>query len=148
LRWRMACDDEFSLRLSTGLHWRSPEDGKWRPIPLRPDAPTGFGCRIGISSFPVIAQDINERLAKDAQPPLSFDLLFEARKLAKSHFRLSLVEAVQAIELATKDAICRLCPSARWLAFEIPMPPVVKLLEEYVPSLIADPEVSEEFKAF
>jgi hypothetical protein len=148
LRWRMACDDDFSLRSSSGVYWQSQKDEKWRRIPSRPGPPTGVRLRIGVSTFPAIVQDISDRLAKDAQPPLSFDLLFEARKLASSHFRLSLVEAVQAIELATKDAICRLCPSARWLAFEIPMPPVAKLLEEYLPSLIAEPEVSRQFKAF
>jgi hypothetical protein len=70
-----------------------------------------------------------------AEPPLAWQLLIEARNQRTTHPRSALVIGVAAAEIALKQLIGELAPDARWLAENVPTPPIHKIARDYIPSL-------------
>ncbi len=149
LRWRAVRDFHFQVSWRTGVYWMSPLDGLWRRVPGGPPKPaSGFGIKAGISDWPHYVEEINQMLSSGTQPGASFDLLCEARHLSKSRPHLALIEAVQALEIGTKEAIVRLCPANSWLVENSPSPPVEKLLVKYIPTLISNTKAKDIYVEF
>jgi hypothetical protein len=73
--------------------------------------------------------------SEGAEPPLALQLLVEALNQRAAHPRSALVIAVTAAEIALKQLIGELAPDARWLAENVPSPPIFKIARDYVPSL-------------
>ncbi len=67
--------------------------------------------------------------------PIGFTLLAEAAALADTTTRGSLVMAMVALEVGVKDFIGELVPDARWLAMEVPSPPIYRILGQYLHQL-------------
>ena len=67
--------------------------------------------------------------------PLGHELLREAFTTRSKNPRSSLLVTMTALEVGVKEYIADLVPSAEWLAFHVPTPPVVKILAEYLPTL-------------
>ena len=70
-----------------------------------------------------------------AEVPLGLQLLNEAWNQRTSHPRSALVIGVTAAELALKQLIGELAPDARWLADNVPSPPIFKIEKDYIPTL-------------
>lgn len=149
VRWRYARIFDYRLPRRTGIFWKSSGDMQWRRIPSRPARPSGsIKAILGIVPYPAILNDLTLRMEHGACSPIAFDLLAEAREIAYTRPSLGLVEAVQALEIGTKDTIARLIPASRDIIFDIPTPPVMKLLEDHIPPLLQMTELCSTFKAF
>jgi hypothetical protein len=149
LRWRAVRDFHFQVSWRTGIYWTSPLDGHWRRVPSVPDQPSGLGrLSQGISAWPGFVEEINQMLSNDIEPAISFDLLCEARHLSSSRPHLALIEAVQALEIGTKEAITRLSPADGLELQNTQSPPVIDLLVDHTPKLISSAVVKELYLTF
>ncbi len=73
-------------------------------------------------------------LAEDYEPA-GHELLREAWNLRHDSPRSALMLGVAALEVGVKEFVSKLVPQSEWLCFEMPAPPVVKMLQEYLPKL-------------
>jgi hypothetical protein len=134
LRWRYGITDSAVNSMSKWSEDVSLDGYTWRGIStLR-----GFSM-IFSRSFTKLdssaAAEVSRLHKEGAEPPLALQLINEARNQRTEHPRSSLVIAVTAAEVAIKQLIGTLAPDARWLAENMPSPPIFKILKDYVPKL-------------
>lgn len=82
-----------------------------------------------------IAESLLSLSRADKLEPLAHELFQEACSLRWENPRSSLVMSIAAAETGLKQLISTLVPSAEWLLKETQSPPLVKMLEEYLPKL-------------
>lgn len=134
LRWRtneLGPHNPFSSR---GTFWSF--DGEfWHPTP----GEFGFNVELQheISATAQVREEIRGLVVAGAVGPLHHDLYREAWGQRRSNPRSALVIGIAAAELAMKSCIAALVPDAGWLAANLPTPPLVKMLTEYLPLLPA-----------
>ena len=135
VRWRNGVYGHHQLIrcAEEGLRW-SQDGTTWRPV---------RGFIIGSLSLELLAvryktqlfdQITGMVLAEDYEP-VGHELLREAWNLRDNSPRSALMLGVSALEVGVKAFVSKLVPSSEWLCFEMPAPPVVKMLQEYLPSL-------------
>jgi len=134
LRWRMnilGSHDPFSSR---GGKW-SRDKKYWHPMPA------GYSCSVealGTTRFSKEEKkDIRKIIKVVKEEPVYHEMYREAWGQRHSNPRSSLVTGLAALEVATKTAILSLVPKSEWLVENLPSPPVVKILQYYIPSLKA-----------
>lgn len=134
VRWRMnARGGHNPIRSERGL-WLSLDDENYFPVHLGMDSFYGYSethARIE----PAIHEQIIGYALKDEAQPIGHELLREAFTTRDDKPRSALVVAIAALEVGIKEYIAAQVPSAEWLAFNLPSPPVVTLLTEYLPKL-------------
>lgn len=134
MRWRMGLEGHHSpVKNSKGLHW-STDRQNWRFMSwmirmdvsiIKPPIPPNDGM---IKSF-------SELLSQGESEPLAHELLREAKNNKSRNPRSSLMIGIAAAEIGVKNFIAKLIPDAEWLAMNVPSPPLVQILENYVPKL-------------
>lgn len=72
---------------------------------------------------------------------MAYDLLRESIDLSASNPRAALIAAMTAVEVRVKALITGRVPHAGWLVQEVPSPPVVAMLRDYVPKLPAQLQI-------
>jgi hypothetical protein len=68
--------------------------------------------------------------------PLHQSLFREAVSLLESNPRSALAIGATAAEVAVKTLVSRVAPQAAWLVQNLPSPPIVRILEEYMPLIL------------
>jgi hypothetical protein len=134
LRWRYGITDSPANSMSNWSEYVSLDGSAWRGISTLRGIKIAFGrpfTKLDSSAVEEVSRLHNE----GADPPLALQLINEARNQRTAHPRSSLVIAVTAAEVAIKQLICVLAPDARWLAENVPSPPIYKILKDYVPKL-------------
>ena len=76
----------------------------------------------------------NKLLSESYSQPLGHELLSEAWSLQDYSFRSALVIGIAAAETGFKEFVNRLTPDAGWLIANIPSPPLVKMITQYLPT--------------
>jgi hypothetical protein len=74
-------------------------------------------------------------LESGEEEPLCHELFREAWGLRSSAPRSALLIGVSALEIGFKELVAKLVPDCEWLVENAPSPPVVRMLEEYLPKL-------------
>jgi hypothetical protein len=134
LRWRYGITDSPVNSMSNWSEDVSLDGYTWRGISTLRSIKIAFGRPF--TKLDSSAVEEVSRLHKEgADPPLALQLINEARNQSTVHPRSSLVIAVTAAEVAIKQLIGVLAPDARWLAENVPSPPIYKILKDYVPKL-------------
>jgi hypothetical protein len=134
LKWRYGITGSPINSISNWSEAVSSDGSAWRGIsPVR-------GLKISFSGVvkKIDASAVQEviRLHNEGEePPLSLQLLIEARNQRMTHPRSALVIGVTAAEIALKQLIGELAPDARWLAENVPSPPIARIARDYIPSL-------------
>jgi len=135
LRWRennLGPHDPIGTR---GLHWSL--DGKfWHA------APNNIEFRIRVEGPSQLISDqlrmeVEQMVRTGARAPLHHDVFREAWGQRSRNRRSALVIGMAAAELAVKHCIAALVPDAEWLATNLPTPPLVRMVREYLPTLPA-----------
>lgn len=86
--------------------------------------------------------DISDYLISDKISTIPIELLHEARKInSTGNSRSALVIAMSALEVRIKEFIASISPNSKWLIENIQSPPIIKLLKDYLPSLVSSPDV-------
>ena len=132
LRWRAR---EFGalqpFRPTGGLQWE--HDGEWLSIPG-----DTFLTLDGSTVLELTQQserDLQAVLDAGDSEPLGHELLREAWNQRASRPRSALLIGVAALEVGVKRFISDVAPDAAWLAINAPTPPIVKMMQKYLPTL-------------
>ena len=135
VRWRTSVYGHHELiRCAAGaIEWSSDQTA-WTPLALGLNAITSSELHAAMCTEPLFRQ-IADMATKAEVEPIGHELLREAWNLRQSSPRSALMLAVAALEVGVKDFVSRLVPQAEWLCFEVPSPPVVKMLDLYLPTL-------------
>jgi len=134
LKWRCGITDSSINSFTNRSEAVSLDGSEWRSISsLR-------SIKIVFSNSPrkidaTALQEVSRLHNEGAEPPLGLQLLIEAWNQKTTHPRSALVIGVTAAEIALKQLIGELAPDARWLAENVPSPPVHKIARDYIPSL-------------
>jgi len=133
LRWRTSCLGPHNVISFRSFDW-SDDRKFWHP------APTELSCTIEERSRPFkftkeVRKDIRQIIKNDFHEPVYHELYREAWGNRRSNPRSAIVTGMSSLEVATKALIAQLIPDASWLTKNIPSPPLVKMLIEYIPRL-------------
>jgi hypothetical protein len=133
LRWRFEIGGPPRPYASRGIEWS--DDGEtWHSFPTAMHVRASVAT-IGTPLPPERVQEINDLLDSGAQEPLAHFMLREARASAVRHDVSALVMAMAAAEIGLKQLTAQLVPAATWLVENVPSPPLVRMLIEYLPLL-------------
>lgn len=133
LRWVQSTAGGYRPFSSVGAYWSL--DGEcWYHLPseknvkIRQNRPieASKAARVRISAI----------LNNQVREPISHDLMREARELAEKAPRSALLVAFAALETGIKGQLKRMIPDASGLIDEIPSPPLLKMFQEILPSII------------
>jgi hypothetical protein len=136
LRWRYAQEGPPSPISSRGLFCSNDAGATWHPIP-------GQYSIVNVTPphtvFVIQETDVNEiRNLIVTGEPFYNELMREAKELQHRSPRSSVLIAVSAAEVAVKSVIVNKVPKSKWFVDNIPSPPVVKILIQYLPELFPD----------
>lgn len=134
LRWR-ANDLGHHNPISTrGLHW-SIDGTFWHPVPS--DFRVWVSTLKPLRASEQLRVEVDNIVRSGGDAPLHHDLFREAWEQRDKNPRSALVIGMAAAELSVKHCISTLVPDAEWLATNLPTPPLVRMLIEYLPKLPA-----------
>lgn len=111
-------------------------DGKWGYVPMAVGA--SFVWSHGTQLTAKQVEDVNALLAQGLTEPLAHTVWREAWRLRDQSPRGALLLGVAALEVGVKEFIAGRVPDAEWLVQEVPTPPLMKMLQNYLPALTAD----------
>jgi hypothetical protein len=134
LRWRYGIIGPYSSYSSGKSEW-SFDGEQWHHLPQP--------VQLHVEVEPTSTVHLTEEVKIDAEAllsagmaePLGHALFREAYALRTSHPRGALVIGVAALEVGLKQFVSELVPEAEWLLEEIQLPPVRKMLKDYLPTL-------------
>jgi hypothetical protein len=132
LRWRsrtLGPNQPFSTR---GVGW-SLEEGAWHSMSSTASVVLGDVAALEVTE--PTATELQALLDEGELEPLAHTLLREAWGEQHDHPRSSLLIGVAALEIGVKQYISACVPQAGWLAMHLPAPPVIRIMEEYLPQL-------------
>jgi hypothetical protein len=136
IRWRTGFPGEHDpIHSSRGTRW-SVDGEDWKIVPGDFQIGLLTSCAYSKPDEAMLGE-VKGMLAGDLQEPLAHELLLEAMELQYGNRRSALLIGIAAAEIGMKDFIGKLVPTAEWLAFHTPTPPLVAMLEEFLPTLPA-----------
>jgi hypothetical protein len=125
-----------------GLSSEFSIDGKtWFPLPISPGFYFDVERDIRISEE--VGTEIVMLVKAGNDEPLAHILLREAWNQRKSNPRSSLLIGMSAAEIGIKQCIGNLIPDASWLLENLPSPPLVQILTEYIPQIPAKLKIND-----
>lgn len=136
--WRLNTDEPLKKFSGLGQSWSEDGGENWHPLPFM--SQVRFEDGSGLVKIPTtLVEDIRVHMPT-GQESFKLDLVHhelfaEAWSARDERPSSSLLVAICAVEVATKRAITTLCPNAGWLAEHSPSPPIVSILEDYLPLL-------------
>jgi hypothetical protein len=81
------------------------------------------------------ASELQGLLTRHELEPLAHELFREAWGQRQDNPRSSLLLGMAALEIGVKNYIAACVPDAAWLAENVPTPPLLRILQEYLPTL-------------
>jgi hypothetical protein len=134
LRWfRGGSDGHNPIGAVGGLAY-SVDGNQWRPL-----STTAIGNLVIICGIPCLkmTDEVAAAVADlwGTEEPLAHELFREAAEQEHKNPRSSLVLSVAAVEVGFKQLVGNLVPDAKWLADNVPSPPLVTMLTDYLPAL-------------
>jgi hypothetical protein len=133
LRWRRRTLGSPRPFLSRGAFWS--EDGEaWDHLPANTslEVQAGGPC---LELRPETAAELQSLIESHAVEPLGHVLFREAWSQRRVNPRGSLLMVMTALEVGVKQYITHCMPETEWLMDNVPSPPVVRMLCEYLPQL-------------
>lgn len=142
--------DEYASRVFKLIRWRSNSSGpanqiygteylfsfdgkQWHRLPHTQ------GVFIDVHRFISVTDSSKKEILEFFQigidEPLGHSLFREAWRLQKSNPRSSIIMGISALEIGIKECISNLQPETLWLLENSPTPPLVQILNEYIPKL-------------
>jgi hypothetical protein len=136
LRWRgNGSGPNNPIRASRLPVW-SFDKTTWHILPQHQE-PTIFQHTSMLHTTDDIKSDVEKYLKNGIKESLAHELLYEAWNQRGESPRGALILAIAAVEIGVKQCITLLAPDTEWLFKTFQSPPVVRLLEEYLPTLPA-----------
>lgn len=134
VRWRQGVPgDREPIRLFQSFEW-SIDNVEWKSITDTLHLKILFGLPYK-SWTNELEQSVEQVLLGGGEEPLGHELLREATSHATANPRSSVILAVAAAEVGFKRFVSDLLPETRWLVENLQLPPLEKLLTEFLPKL-------------
>jgi hypothetical protein len=134
-RWRMARPQgQEAIRLVEAYF--SFDRQLWKPMPA--NYLRGFDYLVFEPISESLETEIRSMLRNGYSEPLGHILFREAWSSRFSNPKSSLLIAIAAAEVGFKQFVSQLVPQAQWLLEHSPLPPLEKMLREYLPLLLAN----------
>ena len=132
-RWRLKSESATNPIKYWNFNYYSTDGVMWKAFPISPALVFTAGLPVKQEYSDEEFKSVGDLLSADQPEPLGHDLLHEAWDLRRTNPRSSLVIGVAAAETGFKQFCAALAPDASWLIENVPSPPMVKMLEEYLP---------------
>jgi len=133
LRWRCAWAGPHNPVSSRGLSWSFDDQiWKWMPGGFRA---YGEVVRAGGPVSSKVHAEIESLVKQGVTEPVGHELFREAWEQRHQNPRSALVIGIAAAEVGFKELVVNLVPQASWLIEELPSPPLIRMLKEYLPEL-------------
>ncbi len=136
LRWRgNASGPHQPLQKAGSLEW-SLDTAEWHYLPAIPKStPMEYTEMLKVTDD--VRSDVELYVKEDVREPLGHELFYEAMNLRQDSPRSALILSIAAAEVGLKQCISTLVPNTDWLMNNLPSPPIVKMLRDYLPTLPA-----------
>jgi hypothetical protein len=134
-RWRLRNESATNPIKYWNFNFYSTDGIIWKLFPIAPALVATWGLFVKQEYSDAEFKSIGELLSTNQPEPLGHDLLHEAWELRKTNPRSALVIGMAAAETGFKQFCSIHAPDASWLIENVPSPPLVKMLEEYLPLL-------------
>jgi hypothetical protein len=133
LRWRTRTLGLRQPFASSGMRWRFRDADDWQMLPRDIYVSIHGTSRLEVSEG--AASELQDLLTRHALEPLAHELFREAWGQRQDNPRSSLLLGMAALEIGVKNYIGACVPDAEWLAENVPTPPLLRMLQEYLPAL-------------
>lgn len=135
LRWFLALQGEHDPFRLWSFAW-SPDGKHWQDLPMKiPMRSMDFVPTLRpLQNF---AEAIERAMEQGRDEPVAHELLREALCRLVDSPRSALIVGIAAAEVGFKEFVSRTVPAAAWLVTEVPALPLVSMLTEYFPQLLA-----------
>lgn len=133
LRWRTNEPGPPRPFGSIGFSW-SFDGEHWYPVPSKLSV-LFLGSHGTVHLLVKEQTDIIDLLQSGHDEPISHILFREAWEQRVSNPGSALVIGMTSLEVGVKHLIGALVPNASWLAMNLPTPPLIQILSEYLPNL-------------
>lgn len=134
IRWRFHDDIDEGTHLSGGAFEWSETGEVWHRLRFRPELSVRLTPHITLN--PVVGETL-EALSKGMQKqPLGREIWHAA---LTADPRTSVILAVTAVEVELKRIVSASVPKSDWLVTNLPSPPIVRILVEYLPTIVDIP---------
>lgn len=110
------------------------DGGEWVHLPRCDESPV-VPLRGFLAFTAEMQTQVESVLRAGKAEPFGHGLLRESWAMRVTNPRASLLLCITAAEVGFKECVTDLAPDAAWLATEAPSPPLVRMLEEYLPLL-------------
>lgn len=143
---------DFAERLVSTLRWRFDLAGPGKAFPTAANVLWSENAKTWVTlpskmfASPEVRRDIivdcltedilSELRAEHLAEPIAHSLFRDAWFKRHSDHKAALAQGVSALEVGVKNCIVSLLPDAEYLVLEMPSPPVVNLLRDFLPTLI------------
>lgn len=133
LRWRFDLEGPPEPIRVRGLDWTKNEK-VWHPTPMMMSIDISIKHQF---QYPeLLDQFILDQVNDLKQEPVYHELFREAWLLRHDNSRSSLVIGIAAAEVGIKNLISRVEPKAEWLIENSQSPPIISIIQEYLPIII------------
>jgi len=132
LRWRLGWKGPHNPVSSRGMKW-SLDGQTWRAMPHAIMLYVDESRYGGVSDE--VRSEIESMVKKGLTEPTGHELFREAWEQRHRNPRSALVIVIAAAEVGFKQCVSTIVPETLWLIENVPSPPLVKMLREYLPKL-------------
>src|SRR5688572_22234927 len=133
LRWLQGGNEPFRpIRYALGYHW-SLDGLDWKHIPEQFEFGAFVGFPIEKSAHANQIDIVKDLVVNGINEPLGHELLCEAWYQKNESPRSALVIGIAAAETGLKEFVSNLMPDTNWLLANVPSPPLIKMLQDFLP---------------
>lgn len=142
LRWRGNGSGPNETVKATRRPVWSFDKKTWHLLPQRREA-TVFQHTSMLHTTDDVKADVEWYIKDGVKESLAHELLYEAWSQRGQSPRSALVLSIAAVEVGLKQCIILLAPHSEWFLKTFQSPPVVKILQEYLPTLPAKHKIKD-----
>jgi hypothetical protein len=136
LRWRCDISGPHNPVRSIGLTSWSFDGKLW--MQLTREASVILSSHLVPRITDAIRDEVMQMVEAGVSEPIAHELYREAWEQRSANPRSALIIGIAAVEVGVKQYVSTVLPQAQWLVDHLPSPPVVPILEEYVPKLASE----------
>lgn len=145
LRWRYGQPGPHNPILSSSPTEWSFDSINWAMVPTQLSAELDPLCLIYASDQ--VQREVENLITQGTNEPIGRELYNEALGQVETNLRSSLIMGIAAAEVGMKQYIGELVPQAQWLVENMPSPPLIRMVEEYLPLSPAKARIGSEVSA-
>lgn len=134
-RWRLRNENSTNPIRFGGVLAYSSNGLEWKHMPDQLKLIARFDLPVAQKYTADELSSVSSLIGANQYEPLGHELLQEAWELRRTNPRSAVVIGMAAAETGFKEFSSRMVPAASWLIENVPSPPLIKMLENFLPQL-------------